>query len=328
MTPLLKLDGFYNVQHLYVKDESANHTGTFKDRLSEHLVNSLAQRIRDGENIPKTLICSISYGNTALSLATFVDQLNKQIGAVVCECAAFMPPSLSTRIFGPDSQGNEFRGDELINQLRAMCRVIELPLDGKIYGSDDLKCAAANAGIEFTDFIDVTEGLTTPAYVDIISEALEEQNCPVPDYLIVPFGAGVLCNEIQDYIRDRGLHTRVVGVTSGNPATIAIMLYGPIWVDTDALLREGHAWTRHARIDKKGRVREPYLVHQINDDEIVDALSELGVWGISAEPSAASGFALLRRLGLLFPDFDPGRNRVLVISTGNSVPYVNSSTIL
>jgi threonine dehydratase len=178
---------------------------------------------------------------------------------------------------------------------------------------------ARQHGAVVGEFVDITEGLDRPAYVNIAIEAIEKQLKTVPDYMIVPFGAGILCNEIIDYIKDKGLNTKVVPVSSGNPNTIAVMLYGPIWVDTGMLEKEGKAFSRHEPIDRKGRAREPYVVYNVSDADIREAMAELKQIGITAEPSGASGIALLKHLRSIHPEYEPERDSVLIINTGNGL---------
>jgi threonine synthase len=115
------------------------------------------------------------------------------------------------------------------------------------------------------------------------------------------------------------LPTKVVPVSSGDPDTIAIMLYGPIWVDTKTLLEKGSAMTMHMIPDNKGRTRDQYLVHHVSDEEIIDTMNVLKQAGISTEASGSSGFAILPRLQKIDPNFSPQEHSVLVINTGNGL---------
>ena len=189
----------------------------------------------------------------------------------------------------------------------------------QIYRSNDLEQIARDSDTVLDEFVDITEGLDRPAYVNIIIEAVEQQLKFAPDYVIVPFGAGILCNEIIDYVNDNNLKTKVIPVSSGDPATIGIMLYGPIWVDTEALLRDGKGMTRHDLPDKKGRTRDQYLVYHVTDDEMRSAMEVLHKEGIVVEASGASSCAILPRLKEIDSEFDPATHSVLAINTGDGL---------
>jgi hypothetical protein len=266
---------------------------------------------------PKTF-ASISYGNTAKSMGTYVSFLNELVGKKVAKAIAFVPPSLEKKTFGPDTEGRTMSAGNIVKELKKDCTILPIDLDKKIYLSNDLKELALENSAVLGEFIDITEGLDRPAYVNIVIEAVEQQLKYSPDYIIVPFGAGILCNEIIDYINDHKLHTKVIPVSSGNPDTIAVMLYGPIWVDTKSLAKNKWGWTRHENTDKKGRKREPYKVYHVADEELLTAMKELKKRGFHAEPSGASGFALLPRLSQIEPAFNPQKHSVVVINTGDS----------
>lgn len=317
-TPIHAMHHSFGVSLLYVKDESKNPTYTFKDRLAYEMLRPIINDIEAGKNIKKTTFGSISYGNTALSLGYYCKKLNEQYGEEIVNPIAFIPPVLKSKIFGPDTSGRTLKALEVLNRVNENCDLIEIDLTEKLYRSKDLELLARKSGFCFENFVDVTEGLNRPAYEGIIAEVIERQLKNIPDYVIVPFGAGILCNEIVDYIKDHSLKTKVIPISSGSPDTLAIMLYGPIWVDTKGLVSKGIGLTSHDKIDLKGRVREPYYVYQVNDDEIISALQTLKQLNVSCEPSGASGFAILPRLKEISPEFNSAKHSVLVINTGNS----------
>lgn len=180
-----------------------------------------------------------------------------------------------------------------------------------------MEALARKSGFCLDNYINVTEGLNRPSYEGVISEVVEHQLKQAPDYVIVPFGAGILCNEIKDYLSDHNLKSKVIPVSAGNPDTIALMLYSPIWINCKDLNKNGQALTKQDGIDLKGRKRVPYTVYNVNDSEILSILPILNKLNISCEPSAASGFAILHRLKDISPEFDQDKHKVLVINTGN-----------
>ena len=317
-TPLKSISNSFGVKNLFIKDETYNPTHTFKDRLAFEMLSPIIERIKNGGQIQRTTFGSISYGNTILSLGYYCKQLNELLGEEVVSAVGFVPQKLYKKTFGPDTSNEILEASELLDLVHQNCKLVNINLNEKIFREKDLEELARENDACFENFVDVTEGLDRPAYVKIIIEAVENQMKAAPDYVIVPFGAGILCNEIIDYIDDHKLKTKVIPVSSGNPETIATMLYGPIWVDTNDLFETGKGLTRHDSLDRKGRIRSPYYVYHVHDWEIIRALKTLGEIGVSSEPSAASGFAILKRLKDISPEFNPDKHSVLVINTGNS----------
>jgi threonine dehydratase len=317
-TPTVTIDGMFGVKTLWMKDEVQNPTHTFKDRLAYEMIRPLFEEFLSGRIPSPVTFGSISYGNTAKAMGYYVRALNTIVGREVAKAVVFVPPSLEKKTFGPDTHGRTLPATSIIEDLKKDCTIVPIDLTKKTYRSKDLEELAREYTACTGSFVDITEGLDRPAYVNIIIEAIEQQLQQSPDYVIVPFGAGILCNEIIDYIKDHSLHTQVIAVSSGNPETIAVMLYGPIWVDTKSLLKKGWGWTRHEEHDRKGRTREQYKVYHVSDDELRIAMKRLNKKGIYAEPSGASGFALLPRLSTIDPAFDPKKHSVLVINTGDS----------
>ena len=317
-TPVADVSGMFGVARLFMKDETKNPTHTFKDRLAFEMLQPVIESLNKGEDAKKVTFGSISYGNTAFSMGYYCNQLNKMCGRTVVNAVAFVPPKLFNKKFGPNTEGSIVDAKTVLGKIAKTCELVDIDLSAKVYREKDLEELARKKGKVLDHFVDITEGLNRPAYVNIIIEAIAQLKSP-PDFVIVPFGAGILCNEIIDYINDNNLKTKVIPVSSGNPNTIAIMLYGPIWVDTKALARDGKGWTKHDATDRKGRTRKPYLVYHVEDAELVKAMRVLNDNGITAEASGASGFALLPRLKEIDATFDPRKSTVLVINTGNGL---------
>lgn len=309
----------YGAQHLLIKDETKNPTYTFKDRLAYEMIQPLSEQLKRNEEPTVTTFGSISYGNTAKAMGYYVSLLNQLAGKEVARAIAFMPPHIETRTFGPDTEDRLISGKKIIEDLAKTCTIIPIDLTAKLYRSADLEALAREHKAVIGEFVDITEGLNRPAYVNIIIEAVEKQLATAPDYVIVPFGAGILCNEIIDYVNDKKLTTKIVPVSSGKPDTIAIMLYGPIWVDVAALESNGQALSRHEPVDRKGRPRNPYTVYNVSDEAMREAMTELKQINITAEASGASGVALLKDLKKIHPEFNPKQDTVLVINTGNGL---------
>jgi cysteine synthase/predicted transcriptional regulator len=319
-TPILvPKETIFGVKNLLIKDETKNPTHTFKDRLAYEMIRPLLEDVRRG-TIPEPMTFgSISYGNTAKAMGYYVDALNTYAKKEIARAVAFVPPSLYKKTFGPDTEDSLVAANDVIKDLSKTCSIVPIDLSKKIYTERDLEELARENNKVIGQFVDITEGLNRPAYVNIIIETIEQQLRFSPDYVIVPFGAGILCNEVIDYVNEHKLKTKVIPVSSGDPDTIAIMLYGPIWVDTKTLLKDGKAFTRHEDIDRKGRKRDPYIVYHVTDQEITNSMQELKKNDMTAEPSGASGIALLPRLKSIDPMFDQEKHSVLVINTGNGL---------
>ena len=317
-TPIVRLKNLFGVSNLIMKDETKNPTHTFKDRLAYEMIRPTIEKINNNQNFEKITFGSISYGNTAFSMGYYCQMLNQQFGKEIVKAVAFVPPEIVHKPFGPDTEGTKVGVKKVLSKIAETCEIIEIDLKAQIYREKDLEKIAKKNDKVLDKFGDITEGLDRPAYVDIIIETIKQMK-EAPDYAIVPFGAGILCNEVIDYINDNKLKIKVVPVSTGNPETIAIMLYGPIWVDTESLLKNGQGWTKHDEKDRKGRTRKPYLVFHVDDKEILDALKILKKNNITAEASGASGFAILHRLKEIDPKFDSEKHSVLVINTGNGL---------
>jgi threonine dehydratase len=318
-TPLKNIGGLFGVKNLYMKDETKNPTHTFKDRLAYEMIRPIIEKINASKKCKKITFGSISYGNTAYSMGYYSNKLNKKLEKNIVKVVAFYPPKIIKKKFGPNTEGKIVSAKKVFNKLSKTCKLIEIDLTKKKYRENDLKKLAQEKDKTLDKYIDITEGLDRPAYRNIIVEVIEKQLKKAPDYIIVPFGAGIFCNEIIDYLKDKKLKSKIIPVSSGNPNTIAIMLYGPIWVDTKSLLKKGKGWTKHKNIDKKGRVRKPYIVYYVTDYEIKKAMKILKENKITSEASGASGFAILNRLKQIDSLFDKNKHSVLIINTGNGL---------
>ncbi len=314
--PTQKIHG---VKNLFIKDETHNPTHTFKDRLAFEMIRPLLEKIEKGEPVQPMTFGSISYGNTAKAMGHYVSRLNALFGKEIARAVAFVPPSLLKKEFGPDTENHQVQATRIVDDLKKSCTIVPIDLKKQVYRSKDLEKIARESNAVIGEFVDITEGLDRVAYVHIIIEAIEQQLQKAPDYVVVPFGAGILCNEIIDYVNDHNLATKVIPVSSGNPDTIAVMLYGPIWVDVDTMERTGQAFTRHEPIDRTGRKRVPYVVYNVKDGDILEAMKLLAANGITAEPSGASSIAILKHLPSIDPAFKPDIHTVLCINTGNGL---------
>jgi threonine synthase len=113
-----------------------------------------------------------------------------------------------------------------------------------------------------------------------------------------------------DAVHSYGHKTCVIPVSVPFEQSIADKLWGPWWVDVKSLEKIGKGLTKIG-----GR---SYFVYRIEDQEILDAMEKLK-GEISAEPSGAAGFAILYRMKKIVNTFDPKKNSVVVLNTGNGL---------
>jgi threonine dehydratase len=296
------LQPFSGFQRLYVKDESVQPNGTFKDRLS----------VCAKDVVPRhATIAAISYGNTAISLC-------RVLAGDARELVIFIPSDLPSWHLGPSSTGRTLDGATLRREIERFAIVIELDLAAGVYDDDALATIAHRHGACGSPFVNATEGLSVPAYVPIIEE-IHRQLGRLPDVCLVPFGAGILCNEIRDYVDRLESQCEVIALAVASPSSIARMLYGPIWVDVDELRLRGVAMSRHRSPDRTGALRRSYPVYAVTDDEIRVGLKRAGEAKVSCEPSGAVGLGVLDRLPVLVPSIDSEHSVVVAINTGNGI---------
>ena len=114
-------------------------------------------------------------------------------------------------------------------------------------------------------------------------------------------------DEIAERVEYHGLKTKVIGVTVTESTSIADKLYGQYFLDLEKLNQNGFLES------KRGK---RHFIYKVSDKDIFDALVFLRNLQ-SAEPSGAAGFAFLKYLKDLYPEFNPATNSVVVVNTGN-----------
>jgi hypothetical protein len=151
------------------------------------------------------------------------------------------------------------------------------------------------------------------AYQPIIIKGLEDlkrNHGLVPDYLICQFGAGILFNEIKDYIQESGLKTKIIPVAVGDPESCADKIYPSYWTEDPSKLRGGGiTFSRH----------DNSIVYGVEDWELGRSLEALS-GQLNAEASGVAGFSLLYRLEDIIPELNRKKDVVLTINTGNGIP--------
>ncbi len=312
-TPLWRINSVPRFAHLFVKDESTWPSGTFKDRLSLRAIARCRARA--------TTFATLSYGNTGISIARYAREAAVAGGRH--HVVIVVPRDFECWEFGPSSLGTKLPAREVLEELQGFATVVPLDLSYDVLDDGALRKVAIEAGVPCSRFVNITEGLDVPVYVDIIREAVEQLGRP-PDICVVPYGAGILCNEISDYLSNLG-HGRVVPVSVASPKSMARMLYGPIWLDTVTLESQGVASSRHRSPDRTGAIRRPYRVWRVDESEILRGIEIAREERLSAEPSGAAGLGVLHRLEEIVPGVRPQHDMVLVINTGNGIDGLRRS---
>lgn len=172
---LLGFDG------VWVKDESANPTGTFKDRRSKMVV----ERAK-AEGADKLVL--ISMGNAANSLAKVSEGSGIEICTVVDKN---LTPSIREK-------------------LRNVCSVHETDLHARVLTSKDLIAMVRTS--ESEKIVDVTNRFNA-AYEEIVRE-LQHQLPVVPDIIFMPHGAGEAMTGVIQGVKEVGWEneTAVIGI--------------------------------------------------------------------------------------------------------------------
>lgn len=327
-TQLKTFPSYKDIQNLYIKDESGNPYGTFKDRLAFKLIEDVYELISNTSDsillidalllLKPTTFGVITLGNTSFPLGQYIYEINSisqsLIKRDIFRLISFTYHDKDERVIGPDTYGNTCKGIDIIKRLKETGIVWRLNLEEKFYDSRLLEEIARNQDLVIGDFQDITNGIELdgnkyPAYVDILKEILVDLG-KEPNYIVVPAGAGILYNEFCDYVLENNLKTKVLGVTVARIDSIADKLFGFYWQDIDNLNKVGYSITRYGR---------SHLMVRADDNEINDTMHEIGS-RINAEPSGVAGLAVLHRLKKYYPSFDEIKDSVVVVNTGNGIP--------
>lgn len=309
-TPLYRpplLATHLGLSHLWVKDESANPTASFKDRASALVV---ARARQSGARV----IVTASTGNAGAALAGMA--------------AAISQPAI---IFAPRSAPPAKIAQLLIYGAQVIL------IDGNYDAAFDLSIQAArefgwycrNTGYNpFT-----AEGKKTAAF-EIWEQLLLPQRLHRPLCLFVPVGDGNIISGIHKGFKDLlalgwlEQMPRIFGIQAEGSAAVArAFLSGgeaitPVQARTIAdsisvnLPRDGVRAVRAAR-----ETGGSYLL--VSDEEIRRAMATLGQAGLFAEPAGAAAFAGLvraREEGQILSE-DP----VLVLNTGSGLKDVRAA---
>jgi len=184
-TPLIKIKSLckkFGLANLFIKDESKNPFGTFKDRRSEFIIRKGIE-----EHIDKFV--TITSGNAGYSLGKFAKGTNIKI-------VNFVNKKLKKSI-----------KDEL---KKVSYKIIEIDLSKKIWAPEEIMTMARENDTEV--IWDATNGFHGyhEGYVKIVEEI--RKKIPGPDFIVVPVGSGEAFCGLYSGIRRFRLKTKLIGV--------------------------------------------------------------------------------------------------------------------
>jgi threonine synthase len=284
-TPLLScpaLAGLIGLRRLYVKDESRNPSGAFKDR-------PMAVGISKARELGKSSVTTASSGNAAASLATYAAKAG-----------------IRSYIFIPENTPAGKVTQALVNGGTLV----------KVRGSYSNAYALARQASERFGWMNITTTFLNPYAIEgdktIAYELYRQMDRGVPDWILIPTGAGPLLFGIYKGFQE----LRRLGLCDRIPRMCAVQAEGcaPIVRAFQAGEDTISAWENPETIASaiadplKGYEQDGELVLRIlresrgaavgvTDAGIRDALLELArSEGIYAEPSAAAPIAGLRKM--------------------------------
>ena len=194
-TPLIKEKYFnqkFGLPNLFIKDESKNPFGTYKDRRSEAIMRKALD-----EHIDKLVL--ITSGNAGVSLAKFANGSNLK---VVCIIDKKIPAQIYKKL------------------VAVSHRVIRIDLSSHILKPEEVISLARETDKEV--IWDVTNGWHD-AYENIIKEIKGGR----PNFLITPVGSGEAFVGLFNGIKKYKLNTMLIGVAPKSNPSIADKLHTP-----------------------------------------------------------------------------------------------------
>jgi cysteine synthase len=214
-TPLIKIEKLckkFGLPNLFIKDESKNPFGTFKDRRSEYIIQKGVEH-----RIDKFVI--ITSGNAGYSLGKFAEGTNIKIVNVI----------------------DKKLKNSIKNKLKEVSyKVIEIDLSKKIWAPEEIiAMARENEREVIWDATDVIHNWEK-GYIKIIEEIKDKK----PDFIVVPVGSGETFCGLYEGIKKFELKTKLIGVgVKAKWHSFADKLYTP-WTPYErkmkAIQKEGH----------------------------------------------------------------------------------------
>ncbi len=296
----IEVPGFSNV---WLKDESANLTGTHKDRMAWEIVvayrDFLSAKQRDLHHRPLPSMSIISSGSAATAIQVQfrkygLPNLKVLIDTRTNKTIARSLKDLGCEVYQTDLQARPFTSKEI------------LKLTHNDDGFDITSNDALNPDTRFYDWL---------SYEIINSD---------PDFCFIPFGTGTLYENILNVTRrevssrrhDRRFRGDIavvrqcnfIGATTHQPESLATKLYSPHL----PFSHYNEQWIRLYR--DLGYCGAHSDVYTFEEDFLTKALALAENQGISAEPSGIAGLALMLQMA----DNLPKNKKFLVVNTGKT----------
>jgi threonine synthase len=284
-TPLIRcsnLSESIGFENLWMKDESRNPSGAFKDR-------PMAVGVSKAREFHQDTVTTASSGNAAASLATYAAKAR-----------------LKTYIFIPENTPSEKVAQALVNGGNCI----------KVRGNySNAFSLATQAAVKFR-WMNITTTFLNPYAVEgdktVAYELYGQLGKGVPDLVFVPTGAGPLLYGIY-----RGFsEIRELGLSENVPKMIAVQAEGcaPIvrafesgctrvegWADphtiATAIADPLDGYEQDGELVLNILRESGGMAVSVTDDEIIESVFELaGNEGIYAEPAGAAPLAALKKL--------------------------------
>lgn len=201
---LEKLNTIFCLPNLFVKDESKNIFGTWKDRRSKLIFNKIAKN--------KLIPVLITSGNAGFSLAKIA-----QPRKIICIVDQDLKPSVKKML------------------LQNCSKVITANLSKKLTLKQIIHLIQNH---KKEKFLDVSNGYYL-AYQGIIKELKKDK----PDYIICPVGSGEAFWGLYTGIKKYHLKTKLIGLTPKTLDSFADKLptiWSPYFPKIKGILKEGH----------------------------------------------------------------------------------------
>jgi len=268
-------------QHLYIKDETRNPTGSFKDRATAVAVSAAREAKAQG-------VLVASSGNAGASAAAYATAAG--LGAVV-----------------------------LVPEGVPAAKLVQIHAYGacvlRVAGDYSNSFSLADQLVKQTNWANVTTTYLNPFGLEGDKTVAYELNAQlsgrIPDWILIPVGAGPLLAGVY-----RGYQElKQMGMVSRLPRMIAVQSSGcaPIVEAFEAGRATVEAWEHPEGIASGildplrgypqdgsrtlSLVRESGgLAVSVSDEELLLSVVELGRRGIFAEPAGAAGYAAVRVL--------------------------------
>jgi len=209
-TPLIKMKELckrFGVNNLFIKDESKNPFGTFKDRRSEFIIKRGVEEYVDK-------FVTVTSGNAGYSLGKFAEGTNIKI-------VNFFDKKLKKSIK---------------NKLKEVSyKIIEIDLSKKIWPPEEIMTMARENDTEV--IWDATNGFHGyhEGYIKIVGE-IKKENLN-PDFIVVPVGSGEAFCGLYSGIEKFRLKTKLIGVgVKAKWHSFADKLYTP-WTPYENLIK-------------------------------------------------------------------------------------------